>query len=113
MKTAAATQKFVRMSPDEQVRFLALLGMNLTITGRDTYEPQTEDLIHPARMRAINEIQHVIFGQLYALANDDSHRFPDDVLVAIILEDIRDRVLKKQVHHAFERATLFLENNPA
>jgi hypothetical protein len=101
------------MSPKEQLRFLSLLGEWLTITGRDTYKPQTEELLCPARLRAINEIQHVIFGHLSALASDDSHRYPDDVLMAIILEHVQDRVLKKQVQRAFERAAQFIEKNPA
>lgn len=113
MKLADPAQMFSSLSINEKIRFLSRLGWELTIAGRDAYDPQTEELTHPVRLRLINEIQHRILSHLYALASDDPARYPDDVLVAMILEEGRDETLNEQVQYAFERAAEFLEKNPA
>jgi hypothetical protein len=113
MKVADRVQLFASLSTNDKIRFLSRLGWELTIAGRDAYKPQTEELTHPTRLRAINEIQHCIFSHLYALASDNSVRYPDDVIVTIILEESRDRAVNDQVQDAFDRAAEFLENNSA
>jgi hypothetical protein len=113
MKATAAAQRFFDMSEKEKICFLSRLGWELTMVGRDAYAPQTEELTHPARLRAINEIQHRIFSHLYSMSSHDTQRYPDDVLVAILLEESPDRVLKGQVQAAFDRAAEFIERNPA
>lgn len=113
MKVLDPLQTFSSLSSHDKIRFLARLGWELTVAGRDAYEPQTEELIHPARLRDINEVQHRVLEHLYCLASDISERYPDDVLVAIILEKGPDRVLNEQVQYAFERAVEFLEKNPS
>jgi hypothetical protein len=105
-------QLFSSLSTNDQIRFLARFGWELTIAGRDTYVPQTEALRYPARLRAINEVQHRILAHIYALASSDSRRYPDDVLVAIVLDENGDRELNEQIRHAFDRAAEFLEGNP-
>ena len=113
MKTVDPALMFSSLSTSDKIRFLARLGWELTIVGRDAYKPQTVELTHPTRLRAINEIQHRIFSHTYSLASDCSERYPDDVLVATILEAGQDRVLNEQVQSAFDRATEFLERNPS
>jgi hypothetical protein len=113
MKTVDPAQLFSSLSTSDKIRFLSRLGWELTIVGRDAYKPQTEELIHPARLRAINEIQHQILSHVYSLASDISERYPDDVLVATILEESRDRELQEQVQYAFDRTAEFIEKNLA
>jgi hypothetical protein len=113
MKATAAAQRFFDMSQKEKIRFLSRLGWELTIAGRGAYEPQTEELTHPARLREINEIQHRIFGHLYSMTSQNAQRYPDEVLVAIMLEESPDRVLNEQVQSAFDRAAEFIKRNPA
>jgi hypothetical protein len=39
------------------------------------------------RLRAINEIQHRVLAHIGALAGRDERRYPNDVLLSIVLED--------------------------
>jgi hypothetical protein len=105
MKTRNAVGTFIPLSREEKVRFLLRLAHELTLVARESYEPGTEALTHPARVRAVNEIQHRILAFLIALVEDDPRRYPDDVLLAIILEDNdRDPEFRNQVWGAFDRA---------
>jgi hypothetical protein len=78
--------RFRELAPDDQLRVLAALGHNLTIAARDTYEFQAPGVRAPQRLRDINEIQHRVFGHIRALTTADKWRYPDDVLISIVLE---------------------------
>jgi hypothetical protein len=86
-----------------QVETLIRFAYELTLVGRDTYVPGSVELRHPQRLRAINELQHVINSHVRALLMDDSRRYPDEVLVAIILEE-NDPELGRQIAEAFARS---------
>jgi hypothetical protein len=103
MKTMDPVQSFSQMTKDDKTRFLCRLAFELTIVARDTYIPQTEELSHPAQLRAINELQHRILGYLNALSFDDTKRYPDDVLVAIIMEAGKDEEQRRRVRDTFDR----------
>jgi len=94
---------FARLGRERQIKFLAVLGHNLTIAARDTYEFQSSHVVSPERLRQINEIQHRVFGHIIALLKDDVGRYPDDVLVSIVLDQQDDR-LRKQAFWAFDDA---------
>src|SRR5215831_20614439 len=113
MKVMDPVHMFSNISANDKIRFLSRFGWELTIVGRDAYEPQTEELTYPARLRALNEIQHRILSHLYSLTSHTAQRYPDDVLIAIVLEESPDRVLNQQVQSAFDRAAEFIERNPA
>ena len=104
MKTMDPVATFSRMSRDSKIRFLSRLAFELTIVARDSYLPQTEEVSHPAHLRAINELQHQILSYLHALAGDESGLYPDNVLVAFILDAGMDVVQRSQVQDAFDRA---------
>ena len=76
----------------------------LTIRARDTYDVGGDGLDNPERMRSYNEVQHRLLGFLAALLKGDPKRYPDDVLIRIILEHPRDAVLQQQMAEAFARA---------
>ncbi|QSI31801.1 hypothetical protein GNX71_20340 [Variovorax sp. RKNM96] len=57
----------VSLPPKHQVLFLTALSHSLTIAGRDSYFPQTEELEHPTHLRRINEIQHRVAACTYEL----------------------------------------------
>lgn len=57
----------VSLPPKHQVLFLTALSHSLTIAGRDSYIPQTEELEHPTHLRQINEIQHRVAACTYQL----------------------------------------------
>jgi hypothetical protein len=79
-------RRFKKLAPDSQLRVLAAFGHNLTIAARDTYEFQAPGVRAPQRLRDINEIQHRVFGHILALATVNTWRYPDDDLIAIVLE---------------------------
>jgi hypothetical protein len=101
------------MSRENKIRFLCRLRLELTVVARHTYTPQTEDISHPAHLRAINELQHRILGYLNALTFDDPRRYPDDVLIAIILEAGKDEEQRQSIHEVFERLLGWFSMNDA
>jgi hypothetical protein len=104
MNTPDAVASFPALGPDGKACFLALLAHELTIIARDTYEVEGDGLTSPNRMRAINEVQHRLMGVLVALLRGDPSRYPDGVLVRIVLEHPEDAVLQRQLREAFARA---------
>ncbi|WP_143225927.1 hypothetical protein [Acidovorax sp. 56] len=57
---------------NHQVLFLTALSHCLTVAGRDSYTPQSEELEHPTHLRRINEIQHRVAACAYELLVNDS-----------------------------------------
>jgi hypothetical protein len=101
--TPTAISRFSAAGKDDQLRLLARFGHNLTVEARDTYVPQTDQVHTPSRLRAINEIQHRVLGHIYSLLINSDQRYPNDVIVQIMLEH-DDRLLRMQTSRAFEEA---------
>lgn len=105
MNVDDAITLFSSYSVEEQEEFLARLMHELTVLARDSYEVGQDGLTNPQRMRRINELQHRVSANLCALLRGDSQRFPDDVLIRIILEHPDDKELGRQLINSFERLT--------
>jgi len=103
MDTPHLVAEFRSLPPASQIDTLVRLAYELTILGRDTYEPSSLGLRHPNRLRSLNEVQHRITSHVLALLAGDSRRYPDEVLAAIILEQ-DDPELCRQVATAFARS---------
>lgn len=103
MTSDKAIAIFVSYSSKDKEEFAAHLMHELTIIARDSYEVGGDSLTNPQRMRRINEIQHRVSDFLCALQRKSQHRYPDDVLVRIILEHPDDLELEQQLNRAFER----------
>ena len=101
MNIPDAVVSFSALAPGEQAEFLALLAHELTIVARDPDEVGQDGLTDPARMRVINEIQHRVTAALIAMLKSDPRRYPDDVLVRIVLEHPEDTGLQQQLAGAF------------
>jgi hypothetical protein len=67
-----------------------------------TYEVGEEGLTNPSRLRLINEVQHRVISFLMALIKNEEKRYPDEVLVRIILEHPEDLELQRQLQEAFD-----------
>lgn len=89
--------------PEQQIRLLAGFGHNLTIAARDTYDFQAPGVRDPERLRQINEVHHRVFAHIRALTSSNEWRYPDDVLISILLEH-EDKHLAEQTLWAFEEA---------
>ena len=103
MDTQTPSHAFVALTPEEQIRFLATLGHNLTIAARSNYAAQSPEVANPKGLRAINELQHRLFNHLRALQTPGSFRFPDDLFVASML-DHKDSELRAACTRAFNDA---------
>lgn len=103
MKIKEAASFFSALSIEEQKEFLARLSHELTLLGRDAYEIGTENFTNPSQMRAVNEIQHRIASHLLALIKNETTRYPDEILVKIIIEHPQDKNFERKAAQAFEQ----------
>ena len=105
MTVDEAIAVFSSYSIEEKEEFLAQLMHELTIIARDSYEVGRDGLTNPQRVRRSNEVQHSISSFLGALLRGDPRRYPDDVLMKIILEHPDDKILEQQLSESFARLT--------
>ncbi len=103
MTVEEAIEIFSNLTADEQKCFLAHLSHYLTVVARDAYEVGTENITNQSKMRWINEIQHQLSSHLLALLENDSERYPDDVLIRIIMEHSKDKAFEAEMIWVFER----------
>ena len=103
MDTQTPSNAFASLTPEQQIRFLATLGHNLTIAARANYAFQSPEVANPKGLRAINELQHRLFNHLRAMQTPGSFRFPDDLFVASML-DHKDPDLRAACTLAFNDA---------
>ena len=96
---------FSSYSVEEKKEFLAQLVCELTLVARDSYEVGKDGLTDPQRVSRVNEVQHRVGAYLLALMRDNPNRYPDDVLVRIVLEHPRDEALARQLIEVFARLT--------
>jgi hypothetical protein len=101
--TQTPTNAFAALAPEQQIRFLATFGHNLTIAARSTYALQSPEVANPKGLRAINELQHRLFNHMRALQTPGAFRFPDDLFVASML-DHKDSELRAACTRAFNDA---------
>ena len=83
------------LTPETKARFLASLSFNLTIAGRDSYQPNTMELKHPEQLRYINEIQHRISQTLLRVLEGTSHKDFEKAIAETVIgvENINQRSL--------------------
>jgi hypothetical protein len=103
MDNARLLVEFRSLPPAAQLEALVRLAHELTIVGRDTYEASSSGLQYPDRLRCLNEVQHRVTSHVLALLTGDPDRYPDEVLVSLILEH-DDAELGRQVAAAFSRS---------
>jgi hypothetical protein len=103
MEIDEVRQRFRELVERQRIRVLAAFGHNLTIVARDTYVVGELAIHAPERLRAINEIQHRVLAHILALATEDTRRYPDDVLLSILL-DHDDEQLRTGTLWALEHA---------
>lgn len=68
-----------------QVHFLLKLCFYLTISGRDTYVVQSNEVSEPVRLRGINELQHKTIGQILGIQKN-TNKYPNDVFIFSIFD---------------------------
>jgi hypothetical protein len=103
MNCRAQNDAFAALNQERQIRFLTILGHNLTVAARTYYAFQSPEVDNPKGLRAINELQHRLFNHLRALQTPGSFHFPDQLFVAGMLEH-DDPDLRKSCTWAFNDA---------
>jgi len=78
--------RFRTLSDVDQAHVLAAFAFELTILARDSYEVESDQLSDPALLRRLNEIQHRTTSAILARLRNDKARYPDDVLLQIIVD---------------------------
>jgi hypothetical protein len=74
--------QYLSFSCVEQKAALLRIAKWLTLVGRDAYNDPREDI---SRLRAVNEAQHQVLGQLEKLELSSLERYEDDVFVQILV----------------------------
>lgn len=87
MTTSEIRKSFYSLSDSEKVHVLLSLAARLTVFARDTYVPGTEEIAEPARLRRLNELQHRLLFHMLALTEGRTKRYPDEVVLSMVLED--------------------------
>jgi hypothetical protein len=85
-----------------KINFLSLLAHNLTVAARASYPGQVEETEVAERLRAFNEIQHTVTGQLLKLLANDARRYPDEDFINIISERARDAGCESDLNWAVD-----------
>ncbi|MBI1923860.1 hypothetical protein HYR99_06380 [Candidatus Poribacteria bacterium] len=104
MTPKIVTNEFLALAVDGKIKLLVRLAHELTILARDTYEVGTDRVAAPERLRMINEIQHRVTSFVDDLLNEDIDRYPDEVLMKIILECPSNLSFQEQLQRACESA---------
>jgi hypothetical protein len=83
--------------------FLVTLGRELTITGRASYIPQSEELEHPVWLRRVNEIQHRVLACLSEILHSEENLSFQRSIASWVLEQ-KDGTLAKYLSYAWAQA---------
>ena len=71
-----AVRRFESLSPNDKASVLGQVSFHFTIAGRDV-STQGDCQQQRDRLVALNEIQHKLVGQMLALLENRSDRYPD------------------------------------
>ena len=86
MTPEQAKQAFAVMSSQRQQFVLALWAHNLTTFARAAYPGLLSESRSAAKLRAFNELQHTLTGQLIHLAAGNRDRPTEEALLEVLLE---------------------------
>jgi hypothetical protein len=79
-------QTYTALNSPAKVRFLAILSHELTIFVRGEYDESIDCDIRIKRLMGSNELQHHISSELRHHLEGNANRYPDEVLMNILLE---------------------------
>jgi hypothetical protein len=94
------------MAPNEEVRFLATLGHQLTVVARGTYEFQAPGVTDPIALRAFNELHHRLYAQIRSLASTGVRNLDVEDITSWLLGEEKSAEFQSGCLWAFEQALL-------
>jgi hypothetical protein len=102
MTREKAISTFVALPLDHKLRMLSILSHNLTICARSAYSSEVDDGLARKRLRAFNELLHLVTGHLMHILAHDSKRYPDDVFMSILFEEAEIGECEPDLVQAFD-----------
>jgi hypothetical protein len=96
---AADLNQITGFPPDQMARFLSVVALELTISGRETYVPGSMEVGDSVRLRALNESQHFIVGILRRVL------FSEEVDITSLVSTLRSLFSDKHVGEALQSAS--------
>ena len=78
-------ERYAALDPSTKVRFLALASHSLTIALRGDYD-HTDTEFRVRLLQGANELQHHLSSELEHHHAEECKRYPDDVLIDILVE---------------------------
>jgi hypothetical protein len=104
MKSNAIKSSFLRLPREREVYVLASLAHQITICVRAAFAKELERETLNEALRALNEIEHTITGQLTHLLANDNKWYVRDEFVDIVFDKARQAGLERDLIWAFEFA---------
>jgi hypothetical protein len=101
-----------KMSPNEEVYFLAHLGHWLTIVARGAYEFQAPGVNDPIALRSFNEIHHRVYAQIRSLASTGQRNFDSESLASWLTGEGKPDDFHASCLWAFEQAFAYVSKSP-
>jgi hypothetical protein len=97
MTKSQLLQTYTALDSPAKARFLAVLSNQLTIFMREEYDDSARRI---KRLMGANELQHHISSELRHHLDQDTNRYPDEVLLNILLEKAQHFELSNQLQQA-------------
>ena len=81
---------YLSASREERMHWISLLIFYMTIAGRGSYRPGTEELEDPLAMRRLNVILHSVSSHLLVLVEDSEYGLSDDLPIERLSQSLRE-----------------------
>jgi hypothetical protein len=79
-------QIYTGLDSSAKARFLVALSHQLTIRMRENYDESIDSDKQIKRLMGANELQHHLSSETRHLLEEDTKRYPDEILLNILLE---------------------------
>jgi hypothetical protein len=100
---------FLELSADRKCRLLSLVAHNLTVCARAAALPEVQDGPARRKLLGLNELLHLVTGQVMHLVRGDQKRYPDDVFMDVLLETAELKRCEGELAQAFEWSNAAVE----
>jgi hypothetical protein len=100
MTKSQLLQTYTALDSPAKARFLAVLSNQLTVFMREEYDESLDSARRIKRLMGANELQHHLSSELRHHLDQDTNRYPDEVLLNILLEKAQYFELSNQLQQA-------------
>lgn len=95
---------------EKKAAVLGRISFYLTITWRTIIYETGSDCQKDEQIKGINEIQHLILGQMLAYLDERTKRYSDKAVIQILTNRAKNYNLSSAVQHALSKALQFAHN---